>query len=397
MNFNNILNNINLFFIFLSELIAAKGVFSYSKYLKFSDNSLLNIYDSIYFLFFFSSSYSFFFDIDLYFLFNCLNTLLLIVPLLLAVAFFTLVERKIMASLQRRKGPNFVGFFGLLQPFADAVKLVIKETVIPSSANFVIFVFAPILCLFLSIMGWAVIPLGNSLVFLDVNLGVLYIFGVSSLSVYSIILSGWSSNSKYAFLGCLRSSAQMISYEVSIGLIIICVLLCSGSLNFSNIVNSQQFIWYIVPLFPLALMFFISALAETNRPPFDLPEAEAELVAGYNVEYSAAGFALFFIGEYSNILLMSSLFVIFFLGGWLPPMFILTFLSYFNILNYFSDLFWFILKLIFVIFSFVWVRASLPRYRYDQLMTLGWKVFLPLSISFVIFISGFLISFDFLY
>ena len=189
----------------------------------------------------------------------------------------------------------------------------------------------------------------------------------------------------------------MISYEVSIGLIIICVLLCSGSLNFSNIVNSQQFIWYIVPLFPLALMFFISALAETNRPPFDLPEAEAELVAGYNVEYSAAGFALFFIGEYSNILLMSSLFVIFFLGGWLPPMFILSLLSYFNIFNYFSDLFWFILKLLFVIFSFVWVRASLPRYRYDQLMTLGWKVFLPLSISFVIFISGFLISFDFLY
>lgn len=281
-----------------------------------------------------------------FYFFNIIEILLLIIPLLLSVAFFTLVERKIMASLQKRKGPNVVGFFGLLQPFADALKLIIKETIIPSSSNFIIFIFAPIFCLFLSIMGWGVIPLKNTFVFSDINLGVLYLFGVSSLSVYSIILSGWSSNSKYAFLGSLRSAAQMISYEVSIGLIIICVLLCTGSLNISQIIISQKYIWFVIPLFPLAIMFFISSLAETNRPPFDLPEAEAELVAGYNVEYSAVGFALFFIGEYANILLMSSLFVIFFLGGWLPPLFFFKYLNFF----FFSDIFWFILKLIFVIF-----------------------------------------------
>ena len=234
------------------------------------------------------------------------------------------------------------------------------------------------------------IPWSSNVVFADPKLSSLYVFAISSLGVYGILLAGWSSNSKYAFLGSLRSAAQMISYEVSIGLIIICVLLCSGSLNLSVIVYSQKYIWYILPLFPLALMFFISALAETYRHPFDLPEAEAELVAGYNVEYSAVGFALFFIGEYSNILLMSSLFVILFFGGWLPPIF------FFNYFYVFSGFFWFIIKVILVIFFFVWVRAALPRYRYDQLMYLGWKVFLPISVSFIIFVSGFLISFDFL-
>lgn len=322
-----------------------------------------------------------------YILFLLIKLLIFIIPLLLAVAFFTLVERKVMGSVQRRRGPNVVGFWGLLQPFADALKLLIKETVLPSQSNQLLFIFAPILTLFLSLLGWAVIPVSDNNVFLELNIGLLYIFAISSLGVYGIIISGWSSNSKYAFLGALRSAAQMVSYEVSIGLIILVVVLCAGSLNIVTIVESQRTIWYGIPLFPVFIMFFVSTLAETNRPPFDLPEAEAELVAGYNVEYSAVGFALFFIGEYANILLMSSLSVLLFLGGWLPP---------FNLFfGYIPGIFWFNLKLLLLIFTFVWVRASFPRYRYDQLMRLGWKVFLPLSLSWVIFVSGFLILFEF--
>lgn len=322
-----------------------------------------------------------------YILFLLIKLLIFIIPLLLAVAFFTLVERKVMGSVQRRRGPNVVGFWGLLQPFADALKLLIKETVLPSQSNQLLFIFAPILTLFLSLLGWAVIPVSENNVFLELNIGLLYIFAISSLGVYGIIISGWSSNSKYAFLGALRSAAQMVSYEVSIGLIILVVVICAGSLNIVTIVESQRTIWYGIPLFPVFIMFFVSTLAETNRPPFDLPEAEAELVAGYNVEYSAVGFALFFIGEYANILLMSSLSVLLFLGGWLPP---------FNLFfGYIPGIFWFNLKLLLLIFTFVWVRASFPRYRYDQLMRLGWKVFLPLSLSWVVFVSGFLILFEF--
>ena len=324
----------------------------------------------------------------IYILISLLKVLLLIVPVLVAVAFFTLVERKIMATLQRRRGPNIVGISGLLQPFADGLKLIIKESVFPSLSNQFLFVLAPMLTLFLSLLGWIIIPFSFGQVILDSSLGILYLFAISSLGVYGIIIAGWSSNSKYAFLGALRSAAQMVSYEVSIGLIIIGVILCAGSLNLSEIVLSQKYIWYVVPLFPLFLMFFVSILAETNRPPFDLPEAEAELVAGYNVEYSAVGFALFFIGEYANILLMSSLCVILFFGGWLPPIF-------FEAL-FIPGSFWFVIKLYFIIFLFVWVRASFPRYRYDQLMRLGWKVFLPLSLGWVIFLSGYLIVFDFI-
>ena len=325
-------------------------------------------------------------------LFILLKILFVLVPVLLAVAFFTLVERKAMATLQRRKGPNVIGFFGLLQPFADALKLLIKETIIPSTANVFIFIFAPILTLFLSLISWAIIPLDFLHVFVDLDLGILFIFAISSLSVYGIIMAGWSSNSKYAFLGALRSAAQMVSYEVSIGLIIICVILCAGSLNLSAIIIAQKYIWYVLPLFPLFFMFFISALAETNRAPFDLPEAEAELVSGYNVEYSAVGFALFFIGEYSNILLMSCLIVIFFFGGWQIPFF----LDSFVIFKIIPGFFWFILKLLFIIFLFIWVRASFPRYRYDQLMRLGWKIFLPLSLSWVLFIASFLLFFNYI-
>ena len=332
-------------------------------------------------------------DILVYFLILILKSLLLVVPILIAVAFFTLVERKVMATMQRRKGPNVVGYFGLLQAFADALKLIIKETVLPSNSNQLLFILAPILTLFLSLLGWAVIPFGPNQVFLDLNLGILYIFAISSLGVYGIIIAGWSSNSKYAFLGALRSAAQMVSYEVSIGLIIICVILCTGSLNLSTIVLSQKYIWFCIPLFPLCIMFFISALAETNRAPFDLPEAEAELVSGYNVEYSAIGFALFFMGEYANIILMSCLTTILFFGGWLPPFF----LDNIYLLNWVPQSFWFGFKTLLIMFSFIWVRASFPRYRYDQLMRLGWKVFLPLSLGWVIIISAFLLVFDFYY
>jgi NADH-quinone oxidoreductase subunit H len=319
----------------------------------------------------------------LFLLINLAKILSIVLPLLIAVAYLTLAERKILAAIQKRRGPNVVGFLGLLQPLADGAKLILKETVLPSTANKFIFIMAPVLTFLLSLISWAAIPLGDSVVIADINMGLLYIFAISSLGVYGIIMSGWASNSRYAFLGGLRSAAQMVSYEVSIGLILITILLCVGSLNLTKVVLFQEYIWFCVPLFPLFLMFFISSLAETNRPPFDLPEAEAELVAGYSVEYSAAGFALFFIGEYANIILMSSLNVIFFLGGWLSP---ISFLSF--------PFFWFNIKLVTLLFAFVWVRAAFPRYRYDQLMRLGWKVFLPLSLAFVIFVSVLLFCLD---
>nr|YP_007890806.1 NADH dehydrogenase subunit 1 [Seculamonas ecuadoriensis]AGH24501.1 NADH dehydrogenase subunit 1 [Seculamonas ecuadoriensis] len=307
--------------------------------------------------------------------------LALVLPLLIAVAYLTLAERKIIAAIQQRRGPNVEGVFGLLQPLADGLKLFLKETILPSYANTAIFLFAPIITFSLSLVTWAVIPFGEGMVIADLNIGVLYILAISSLGVYGIITSGWSSNSKYAFLGGLRSAAQMVSYEVSIGLIIITVLLCVGSLNLTEIVLAQEHVWFCVPLFPLFIMFFISALAETNRSPFDLPEAEAELVAGYNVEYSAMGFALFFLGEYANMIAISSMTTIFFLGGWLPPMDIILF-------TWIPGPIWFAIKVMFLLFVFVWVRATLPRYRYDQLMRLGWKIFLPFSLGWVIFVAS---------
>ena len=318
-----------------------------------------------------------------------LKSLIVIVPVLISVAFFTLLERKIMANIQRRRGPNVVGLLGVLQPFADGLKLLIKETIIPSKANKVIFILAPILTLFLSFLNYTVLPFSLFNVFSDINVGILYIFAISSLSVYGIIMSGWSSNSRYAFLGTLRSTAQMVSYEVSIGLIIINVLICANSLNLSNIVIAQSYVWYFIPLFPLFMLFYISALAETNRPPFDLPEAEAELVAGYFVEYSAMTFAQFFLGENINIIFMCTLITTLFLGGWLP-------LINIGVLYLIPGIIWFLLKLLFLLFTFVWVRVTFPRYRYDQLMRLGWKIFLPLSLAWVIFVSSVLMSFNLL-
>jgi NADH-quinone oxidoreductase subunit H len=325
----------------------------------------------------------------MYILSLIIKCLVIAVPLILAVAYFTLLERKIMGGIQRRRGPDVVGAWGLLQPFADALKLVVKETILPSNANTVIFVIAPILTFFLAIIGWAVIPFGVGMVFSDLNVGVLYLFAISSLGVFGIIMSGWSSNSKYAFLGGLRSAAQMVSYEVSIGFVLVAVLLCVGSLNLTEVVLAQKSIWFAIPLFPMFLMFFISALAETNRHPFDLPEAEAELVAGYNVEYSAIGFALFFLGEYANMILMSSITTILFLGGWLPALDVLP-------LNLIPGPFWFGLKALFFMLLFIWARAAYPRYRYDQLMRLGWKVFLPLSLGWVLFTAGILMGFNWL-
>lgn len=316
-----------------------------------------------------------------------IKILIIIVPLLLSVAYFTLAERKIMGAIQRRRGPNVVGVYGLLQPLADGFKLLIKETIIPSSANKVLFFIAPMITFILSLMGWGVIPFNETAILSDINLGVLYLFAISSLSVYGIIMSGWSSNSKYAFLGALRSAAQMVSYEVSIGFIMISIVLCVGSFNLSEIVYAQKNIWFIVPFFPIFLMFFVSALAETNRHPFDLPEAEAELVSGYNVEYSAMGFALFFLGEYANMLLMSALMSILFLGGWNAPI---------ELLNFIPGSLWLGLKISIFVIGFIWMRAALPRYRYDQLMHLGWKVFLPFSLGYLLCIIGILMSFNML-
>jgi NADH-quinone oxidoreductase subunit H len=309
----------------------------------------------------------------------------LIVPLLLAVAFMVLVERKVMGSMQRRKGPSVVGVFGILQPIADAVKLLVKEHVLPSHANLVVFLVAPILTFLLALLSWSVIPFGEGLVLCDLNIGVLFLFAVSSLGVYGVIMAGWASNSKYAFLGAMRSAAQMVSYEVSIGLILITVLMCVGSLNLTEIVTAQKNVWFVVPLFPLFILFFISCLAETNRAPFDLPEAEAELVAGYNVEYSSMAFALFFLGEYANMILMSSLTALLFLGGWLPPLDI-------AVLYWVPGGCWLGAKAVAMLFTFVWIRAAFPRYRYDQLMRLGWKVFLPLSLAWVILVAGILVG-----
>ena len=310
-----------------------------------------------------------------------LKILLIVVPLLLFIAYLTYFERKVIGAIQLRKGPNVVGPFGLFQPIADGIKLLTKETIFPENANKFIFIFSPILTFTLALIGWAVIPIDYKIVLADINVGVMYIFAVSSLGVYGIIMAGWASNSRYAFLGALRSAAQMISYEVSIGLIIISVLITSGSLNLTEIVMKQQKMWYVIPHFPMFIIFFISTLAETNRAPFDLPEAESELVAGYNVEYSSMSFGLFFLGEYGNMILMSSMSTILFLGGWLPPVDI----SFFQNIPGFI---WFLIKVTFLLFLFLWVRATLPRYRYDQLMRLGWKVFLPLSLAWIIITSS---------
>jgi NADH-quinone oxidoreductase subunit H len=318
-----------------------------------------------------------------------LKILSITIPLLLAVAYFTVAERKIMGAVQRRRGPNVIGFIGLFQALADGLKLFVKETTFPSNSNLAVFLLAPVLSFLLSIVSWAVIPFSHTAVLADINLGILYIFALSSLNVYGLVLAGWASNSKYAFLGALRSTAQMISYEISIGFIILTIAVCVGSLNLSKIVLVQKEIWLLVPLFPLFVMFCISMLAETNRHPFDLPEAEAELVSGYNVEYSAMTFALFFLAEYSNMLLMSALSAILFLGGWLPPINIFP-------LTLVPGSIWFSIKVGFGAVFFILTRATLPRYRYDQLMYLGWKCFLPFAIGYLMFVIGILISFNWL-
>jgi NADH-quinone oxidoreductase subunit H len=318
-------------------------------------------------------------------LYAIFNFLLIIVPILLAVAFLTLLERKLLASVQLRRGPAMVGLFGLLQPMADGLKLFVKEVIIPSQASQLVFILAPLITFSISLITWSIIPFGYGIVFSDLDLGLLFFFAISSLSVYGIIIAGWSSNSKYAFLGSLRSAAQMISYEVSIGLIIINLIIFVGSLNLTKIVIAQEKIWFLIPFSPIFLLFIISGLAETNRPPFDLPEAEAELVAGYIVEYSAVSFALFFIGEYSNIILNSTFSALLFFGGWNFPF-------NFQILPIVSVSLLF--KILIMLFFFILVRAALPRYRYDQLMQLGWKFFLPISIAFIVFYIGVAFSFD---
>lgn len=319
------------------------------------------------------------------------SILIVTVPLIIAMAYLTYAERKVIAAMQLRKGPNVVGPFGLLQPFADGVKLMFKETIIPTRANKVMFLMAPMLTFALALLGWAVIPLNESFVIADINVGVLYLFAISSLGVYGIIISGWASNSQYAFLGAIRSSAQMVSYEVSIGLVIVTVLLCVGSLSLSDIVQAQAGgvgHWFAFSgLLPMFVIFFISGLAETNRLPFDLPEAEGELVAGYNVEYSAMSFALFFLGEYMNMILMSAMTVILFLGGWHAPVDA-------SWLAWVPGVVWLVLKIALCLFVFLWVRATFPRYRYDQLMRLGWKVFLPFSLLWVVLTAGYLVYFD---
>jgi NADH-quinone oxidoreductase subunit H len=310
--------------------------------------------------------------------------LLIALPLLVAVAYLTLMERKVIGAMQLRKGPNVVGPFGLLQPLADGLKLMLKEVIIPDQSNKALFLLAPIITFVLALIGWAVVPFSEKMVLANINIGVTYLLATSSLGVYGIIIAGWASNSKYAFLGAIRSSAQMISYEVSIGLIIISVVLSCGSLNLSEIVLAQKNHWFVLAHFPMFILFFVSALAETNRLPFDLPEAESELVAGYNVEYSSMPFSMFFLGEYANMILISAMASILFLGGWLPPFDN----AFFNAI---PGLIWLLVKILFLLFCFIWVRATLPRYRYDQLMRLGWKVFLPLSLAWVVGTAAFVV------
>ena len=315
--------------------------------------------------------------------------LFLLVPVLVSVAMIVWLDRRVWAFVQKRQGPNVVGPFGLLQSLADALKYMFKEIIIPSTSNKVIFILAPIVTMTLALISWAVIPFSSTLVLADINVGILYLFAVSSLGVYGIIMGGWASNSKYPFLGAIRSAAQMVSYEVSIGVIIINVLLCVGSLNLNDIVEAQQNLWFIIPLFPMFVIFFISALAETNRPPFDLPEAEAELVAGYQTEYSGMMYAMFWLGEYANILLMCAMGAILFLGGWMSPIEIYPF-------TLVPGAIWLILKILLLFILFALVKAIVPRYRYDQLMRLGWKVFLPLSLTWVVLTSSYLFYFNLL-
>ena len=312
---------------------------------------------------------------------------ILIGVMLGAVAYYTYLERKVMGAMQRRQGPMTVGPFGLLQPIADGVKLLSKETIIPAQANGPVFVIAPMITFVLALIAWAVIPVSAQLVLADINVGILYLFAVSSMGVYGVIMAGWASNSKYAFLGGLRSASQMVSYEVSMGLVIVCVLLCVGSLNLSEIVTAERPMWVQLMLFPMLIVFLISILAETNRAPFDLPEGESEITGGFMVEYSAMTFALFFLGEYANMILMSAMTVILFMGGWLPPFGI-------EALAVVPGVIWFVLKTVLIMFFFVWSRATFPRYRYDQLMRLGWKVFLPFTLLWVVVVSGSLIYFD---
>jgi NADH-quinone oxidoreductase subunit H len=316
-----------------------------------------------------------------------LEILAIVIPLLVAMAYVTYAERKVIAGMQLRQGPMTVGPYGLLQPIADGVKLFLKETVVPSGANKVVFLLAPMISFILALIGWAVIPFGPGMVLANINVGILYMFAISSLGVYGLIMAGWASNSRYAFLGALRSSAQMVSYEISIGIIILCVLVTAGSLNLSDIVWAQRHVWYIVPHFPMFMIFVASILAETNRHPFDLPEDEASLVTGFNVEYSSMAFALFFLGEYMNMILMSALTSVLFLGGWLAP---------FNLwpLTLIPGPIWLIAKICLILFIYFWARATLPRYRYDQLMRLGWKVFLPLSLAWLVLTAGVLELFD---
>ena len=321
--------------------------------------------------------------------FEVYKILFLLIPVLVSVAMIVWLDRRVWAFVQKRRGPNVVGPFGLFQSLADALKYMFKEIIIPASANKIIFILAPIVTMTLALISWAVIPVSDEFVLADINVGILYLFAVSSLGVYGIIMGGWASNSKYPFLGAIRSAAQMVSYEVSIGIIIINVLLCVGSLNLSDIVLAQQNLWFIIPLFPMFVIFFISALAETNRPPFDLPEADAELVAGYQTEYSGMMYAMFWLGEYANILLLCSLGTILFLGGWLSPINMYPF-------DIIPPALWMIFKILFLFFLFALIKATVPRYRYDQLMRLGWKVFLPLSLVWVVITSSFLIYFEML-
>ncbi len=318
-----------------------------------------------------------------YVILTVLQTLAVLVPVLVGMAYLTWAERKILGAIHLRKGPNVVGPFGLLQAFADAVKMLTKETIIPSGANRVLFVLAPMITFSLAMIAWAVIPTNNHWAIADINVGVLYLLAISSLGVYGVLIAGWASNSKYAFMGAMRAAAQMVSYEVSIGFVLVSVLLCVGSLNLNDVVLAQRHVWFCLPLLPMFVVFFISGLAETNRAPFDLPEGESELVGGFMTEYSSMTFALFFLGEYTNMILMSAMTAILFLGGWLAPFGILPF-------TWIPGPIWLILKMCAILFAFIWVRGTFPRYRYDQLMRLGWKVFLPLCLVWMVLTAGFL-------